>query len=88
MPDIATINGIAEDNIATHNGGIASRKRLIRHRQLTGLMKPKGGTAEIVDQIPVYEQFQARSYVDGGHRVIGRFARSPVGEAVYSSYAF
>jgi hypothetical protein len=24
MPDIATINGIAEDNIATHNGGTAS----------------------------------------------------------------
>ena len=24
MPNIATINGIAEDNIATHNGGTAS----------------------------------------------------------------
>ena len=24
MPDIATINGIAEDNIATHNGATAS----------------------------------------------------------------
>ena len=24
MPDIATINGVAEDNIATHNGGTAA----------------------------------------------------------------
>ncbi len=24
MPNISTINGIAEDNIATHNGGTAS----------------------------------------------------------------
>ena len=24
MPDISTINGVAEDNIATHNGGTAS----------------------------------------------------------------